>query len=260
MRTMLPGEASAPDVGRATPRSMDILPGRGGRSCRLCMQGEPACKPASVPRGSTPGWRPSIWDGRGRRPRPVHEGPRPGQPPRPRRRGRWVPYSTLLRVGFAKPAGHPAAGALLPHRFTLAGPLARAGGLFSVALSCGSPRLAVSQHPALWRPDFPRSRRTGTAAAQPAPPPRPVCPPQRLRRGHTGCMVPILVIAFILVPLAELAVLVAVGDWIGLVPTLILLLVVSVAGAWLAKREGLGAWRRVPGPPGPGGVPPRAGT
>jgi UPF0716 protein FxsA len=58
-------------------------------------------------------------------------------------------------------------------------------------------------------------------------------------------MVPILVIAFILVPLAELAVLIAVGDWIGLVPTLILLLVVSVAGAWLAKREGLAAWRRL---------------
>ena len=58
-------------------------------------------------------------------------------------------------------------------------------------------------------------------------------------------MIPILVIAFILVPLAELAVLIAVGDWIGLVPTLILLLVVSVAGAWLAKREGMAAWRRL---------------
>jgi len=57
-------------------------------------------------------------------------------------------------------------------------------------------------------------------------------------------MVPILAVAFILVPLAELAVLIAVGDWIGLVPTLILLLVVSVAGAWLAKREGLAAWTR----------------
>src|SRR5215218_7919436 len=57
-------------------------------------------------------------------------------------------------------------------------------------------------------------------------------------------MVPILAIAFILVPLAELAVLIAVGDWIGLVPTLVLLLAVSVAGAWLAKREGLAAWRR----------------
>ena len=29
------------------------------------------------------------------------------------------------------------------------------GGLFSVALSSGSPRLAVSQHPALWSPDLP---------------------------------------------------------------------------------------------------------
>jgi UPF0716 protein FxsA len=57
-------------------------------------------------------------------------------------------------------------------------------------------------------------------------------------------MVPILAIAFILIPLAELAVLIAVGNWIGLVPTLVLLLAVSVAGAWLAKREGLAAWRR----------------
>jgi hypothetical protein len=30
------------------------------------------------------------------------------------------------------------------------------GGLFSVALSFGSPRLAVSQHPALWSPDLPQ--------------------------------------------------------------------------------------------------------
>jgi len=57
-------------------------------------------------------------------------------------------------------------------------------------------------------------------------------------------MVPILAVAFVLVPLAELAVLIAVGDWIGLVPTLVLLLVVSLTGAWLAKREGLAAWRR----------------
>ena len=46
------------------------------------------------------------------------------------------------------------AGALLPHRFTLTS--VAAGGLFSVALSRGSPRLAVSQHPALWSPDLPQ--------------------------------------------------------------------------------------------------------
>ena len=91
----------------------------GAAQVRAVMQGEPACKPASVPR-EVPGWRPSIWDRRRRRPRAVHQGTRPGQPPRPRRRGRCVPYSTLLRVGFTEPAGHPAAGALLPHRFTLA--------------------------------------------------------------------------------------------------------------------------------------------
>jgi len=34
------------------------------------------------------------------------------------------------------------------------------GGLFSVALSCGSPRLAVSQHPALWSPDLPQPAAT----------------------------------------------------------------------------------------------------
>ncbi len=58
----------------------------------------------------------------------------------------------------------PAAGALLPHRFTLtcARPGGCAiGGLFSVALSCRSPRLAVNQHPALWSPDLPRPEHVG---------------------------------------------------------------------------------------------------
>ena len=53
----------------------------------------------------------------------------------------------------------PVAGALLPHRFTLTCALPGGiaiGGLFSVALSCRSPRLAVNQHPALWSPDLPR--------------------------------------------------------------------------------------------------------
>jgi hypothetical protein len=58
----------------------------------------------------------------------------------------------------------PGAGALLPHRCTLtcAGPCTgrpaqglAIGGFLSVALSCESPRLAVSQHPALWSSDFP---------------------------------------------------------------------------------------------------------
>src|SRR5204863_9774822 len=69
----------------------------------------------------------------------------------------------------------PDAGALLPHRFTLtcaARPgcpdRVAIGGLFSVALSCGSPRLAVNQHPALRSPDLPRHDRSRVAATWPA--------------------------------------------------------------------------------------------
>src|SRR3990172_4399283 len=53
------------------------------------------------------------------------------------------PYLALLRVGFAQPAGHPAAGALLPHRFTLTLPEWE-GRSVSVALSVASPRLGVT--------------------------------------------------------------------------------------------------------------------
>ena len=41
------------------------------------------------------------------------------------------PCSTLLRAGFTRPAGHPAAGGLLPHHFTVA-PLPR------LCLFCGT--------------------------------------------------------------------------------------------------------------------------
>ena len=60
------------------------------------------------------------------------------------------------------------AGGLLHHRFTLTprrGDAATRGGLFSVALSRGSPRVGVTDHPALWSPDLPHR------AAGPARPP-----------------------------------------------------------------------------------------
>ena len=50
--------------------------------------------------------------------------------------------------GLPCPSCHHAGGALLPHLFTLATPLREFGGVFSVALSLGSPPLAVSQHTA----------------------------------------------------------------------------------------------------------------
>lgn len=54
-----------------------------------------------------------------------------------------------------------------------------------------------------------------------------------------------LLLAFIVVPIAELAVIVAVAENIGLVWTLTLLFAFSITGSVLAKRQGLEVWRRV---------------
>jgi UPF0716 protein FxsA len=58
-------------------------------------------------------------------------------------------------------------------------------------------------------------------------------------------VVPLLVILFVGVPFAELYVLIQVGHAIGVLDTLALLILVSVVGAWLAKREGLSVLRRM---------------
>jgi hypothetical protein len=68
------------------------------------------------------------------------------------------PYLALLQVGFAKRRVATDTRELLPHVFTIAGSLRNVGCVFSVALSVGFPRLAVSQHLALRSPDFPHSR------------------------------------------------------------------------------------------------------
>lgn len=49
----------------------------------------------------------------------------------------------------------------------------------------------------------------------------------------------VLVLLFLVVPFAELAVLIQVGDWLGVADTILLLIGISVAGAWLAKRAGI---------------------
>ena len=55
----------------------------------------------------------------------------------------------------------------------------------------------------------------------------------------------LLFIVFVGVPFAEIYVLLQVGHAIGVLNTLALLILVSMVGAWLAKREGLGVIRRV---------------
>jgi len=54
----------------------------------------------------------------------------------------------------------------------------------------------------------------------------------------------LLVLLFIVVPIAELYVIIQVGQWIGVVPTLVLLLADALLGSWLLKHQGRGAWRR----------------
>lgn len=53
-----------------------------------------------------------------------------------------------------------------------------------------------------------------------------------------------LVVALVVVPLVELYVIIRVGEWIGYLPTFALLILISITGAYLVKREGLSALRR----------------
>lgn len=55
----------------------------------------------------------------------------------------------------------------------------------------------------------------------------------------------ILFVAFLVVPVAELAVLIQVGQAIGVADTIILLIVVSAVGAVLVKRAGIGVLMRI---------------
>ncbi len=67
-----------------------------------------------------------------------------------------------------------------------------------------------------------------------------------------------LLLLFILVPIGELALLIQLGRWVGLWPTLGLIVATGILGATLASREGLRAWHafqldiqegRIPGRP-----------
>ena len=53
----------------------------------------------------------------------------------------------------------------------------------------------------------------------------------------------LLIVALIVVPIAELYVLISVGHLIGVLPTIALLLLDSVVGAALLRREGRRTWR-----------------
>ena len=102
----LAGSATARAAARAARRSG--LP-RGGDRCK------PVCKPDSV---LTSGWGTAIHLGC-RLPGASCGLTRDTGRAAPGRRG-VRPCSTLLRTGFTWPVGHPTAGGLLPHHFTVA--------------------------------------------------------------------------------------------------------------------------------------------
>lgn len=55
----------------------------------------------------------------------------------------------------------------------------------------------------------------------------------------------LLPVAFVVVPLVELYVIIQTGQVIGVLPTVAILLAVSLAGAWLVRREGTRAWSQL---------------
>ena len=86
--------------------------------------------PEGVPR------RPFIWDACRHAPRAAYPDAARATPSRP--------YLALLRVGFSRPACRQAAGALLPHHFTLAcGPCGPIGGVFLCHFPSGRPAFAL---------------------------------------------------------------------------------------------------------------------
>ncbi len=58
-------------------------------------------------------------------------------------------------------------------------------------------------------------------------------------------MFALLVALFLLVPIVEITVLIQVGQEIGALNTIGLMILVSVVGAWLARHEGFVTWRRI---------------
>ena len=65
----------------------------------------------------------------------------------------------------------------------------------------------------------------------------------------------LLIVLFLIVPVVEIYVIVQVGQEIGALPTIALLLIESAIGAWLVKREGRRAWLALKGAVGTGRLP-----
>src|SRR5918911_3398009 len=67
----------------------------------------------------------------------------------------------------------------------------------------------------------------------------------------------LLVLLFIVVPIVELFVIIQVGEAIGVLPTIALLVADSILGSMLMRSQGRAAWRRFNGAVAAGRVPAR---
>ncbi len=64
-----------------------------------------------------------------------------------------------------------------------------------------------------------------------------------------------LLLLFLIVPIAELALLIWVGERVGFWPTVGLVVLTALAGSWLAKREGWSVFNRLQAKLASGGLP-----
>ncbi|CAN5807815.1 hypothetical protein BH23GEM3_BH23GEM3_19850 [soil metagenome] len=64
-----------------------------------------------------------------------------------------------------------------------------------------------------------------------------------------------LLLLFTLVPVIELALLIRIGQRIGTLPTVTIILITGLIGAWLARREGTRTWRDLRGSLAAGEMP-----
>src|SRR6266540_7460835 len=142
---------------------------------------ESTCTPGSVAHQRWAGGHPSrpAVAGRLQRPTRRHRAGHPRSPAQATARER-SPSWPCSGWGLPSHPGHPGCWwALTPpfHPYLAFPP----GGLLSVALSRGLRRVAVSNHPALWSPDFPRRCGCTAAAALPTRPHRQAYPSRQVR-------------------------------------------------------------------------------
>ncbi|MFN2586645.1 MAG: FxsA family protein [Actinomycetota bacterium] len=73
-------------------------------------------------------------------------------------------------------------------------------------------------------------------------------------------MGPLLALLLLVVPVVELAVIVQIAGEVGVLNTLGLLVLVSLAGAWLLKQQGLATWRSLEATTARGEIPTKEAT